>query len=256
MHDQYGLDGQGAIVTGASRGIGRAIAERFAAEGVDVTICSRDEEEITAVAEEIADDYDADCLGVACDVRETESVAAMVEDTAAAFGGVDYLVNNAGASFMAGFSDISENGWESVVGVNLYGTVNCTRAAADHLQDGGGAVVNLASVAGQQGAPYMSHYGAAKAAVVNLTTTLASEWAGEDVRVNCVAPGYVATPGLESQMGISAEEIDREQVDRTVGVSAEIADTVQFLASDAASFLTGETIAPKGKPQIEETPET
>ena len=256
MHDQYGLDGQGAIVTGASRGIGRAIAERFAAEGVDVTICSRDEEEITAVAEEIADDYDADCLGVACDVRETESVAAMVEDTAAAFGGVDYLVNNAGASFMAGFSDISENGWESVVGVNLYGTVNCTRAAADHLQDGGGAVVNLASVAGQQGAPYMSHSGAAKAAVVNLTTTLASEWAGEDVRVNCVAPGYVATPGLESQMGISAEEIDREQVDRTVGVSAEIADTVQFLASDAASFLTGETIAPKGKPQIEETPET
>lgn len=256
MHDQFGLDGEAAIVTGGSRGIGRAVAERFAAEGVDVTVCSRDEEEISAVAEEITDEYAGDCLGVACDVRESDSVAAMVEDTVAAFGGIDYLVNNAGASFMAGFGDISENGWESVIGVNLYGTVNCARAAAPHLEDGGGAVVNLASVAGQQGAPYMSHYGAAKAAVVNLTTTLGYEWAGEDVRVNCVAPGYVATPGLASQMGITAEEIDREQVDRTVGVSAEIADTVQFLASDAASFLTGETIAPKGKPQIDETPQT
>ena len=92
--------------------------------------------------------------------------------------------------------------------------------------------------------------------MINLTTSLAYEWAGDDVRVNCVAPGYVATPGLESQMGISAEAIDRETVDRTVGVEAEIADVVQFLASDAASFLTGETITPKGKPQIEDVPET
>jgi NAD(P)-dependent dehydrogenase (short-subunit alcohol dehydrogenase family) len=255
MHEQYGLTAESAIVTGASRGIGRTVAERFADEGVDVTICSRDGDEISDVAESIAAEFDGECYGVECDVRDTDSVEAMVEATVERFGGVDVLVNNAGASFMAGFDDISENGWDSVVGVNLDGTVNCTRAASEHLKDSGGAVVNLASVAGQQGAPFMSHYAAAKAAVINLTTSLAYEWASDDVRVNCVAPGYIATPGLESQMGISADAIDRETIDRTVGIEEEIADTIQFLASDAASFLTGETIAPKGKPQIEDTPE-
>jgi NAD(P)-dependent dehydrogenase (short-subunit alcohol dehydrogenase family) len=256
MHDQYGLDAETAIVTGSSRGIGRTVAERFADEGVDVTICSRDSDEISDAAATIASEFDGECYGVECDVRETDSVEAMVEATNERFGGVDLLVNNAGASFMAGFDDISENGWDSVVGVNLGGTVNCTRAAGEYLKDGNGAVVNVASVAGQQGAPYMSHYAAAKAGVINLTTSLAAEWAGEDVRVNCVAPGYIATPGLASQMGISADAIDRESVDRTVGIEEEIADTIQFLASDAASFLTGETIVPKGKPQIEDTPET
>ncbi|MFB6189278.1 MAG: SDR family NAD(P)-dependent oxidoreductase [Halapricum sp.] len=256
MHEQFGLTAEAAVVTGASRGIGRTVAERFADEGVDVTVCSRDGEEASDAAAEISDIYAGDCLGVECDVRDREAVAAMVEATVERFGGIDLLVNNAGASFVAGFDDISENGWESVVGVNLHGTVNCTQAASEYLRDSGGVVVNVASFAGQQGAPYMSHYAAAKAAVINLTTSLAAEWASEGVRVNCVAPGYVATPGLASQMGITASEIDRETVDRTVGIEAEIADVVQFLASEAASFLTGETITPKGKPQIEETPET
>jgi NAD(P)-dependent dehydrogenase (short-subunit alcohol dehydrogenase family) len=255
MHDQFGLDGDAAIVTGASRGIGRTVAERFADEGVDVTICSRDDEEITEAATAIDEAYDGACQGLACDVRDRETVEAMVAATTEAYGGVDYLVNNAGASFVAGFDDISANGWDSVVGVNLHGTVNCTQAASDSLREGGGAVVNVASHAGTQGAPYMSHYAAAKAAVINLTTTLGYEWAGDDVRVNCVAPGYVATPGLETQMGISAEAVDRDTADRTVGVEAEVADAIQFLASRAASFLTGETVPLKGKPQIEDTPE-
>jgi NAD(P)-dependent dehydrogenase (short-subunit alcohol dehydrogenase family) len=254
MHDQFGLSGESAIVTGATRGIGRSVAERFAHEGIDVTICSRTAEEAKEAAEAIDDAFEGRCLGVECDVREESAVEEMIETTDDTFGGIDLLVNNAGASFMAGFDDISANGWESVVGVNLFGTVNCTRAASEHLKDGGGAVVNVASFAGQQGAPYMSHYAAAKAAVVNLTASLAYEWAGDDVRVNCVAPGYVATAGLESQMGISADDVDRETVDRSIGLVEEIADVTQFLCSDAASFLTGETIAPKGKPQIEETP--
>ena len=163
-------------------------------------------------------------------------------------------MNNAGASFMAGFDDISPNGWATIVDSNLTGTYHCSQAAAEHLADGGGAVVNLASVAGRDGSPYMSHYGAAKAGVINLTRSLAYEWAGRGVRVNCVAPGFVATPGLASQMGIEADDLDRDDVDRRVGLSEEIADVVQFLASPAASFLTGETVAPAGKPDVMETP--
>jgi NAD(P)-dependent dehydrogenase (short-subunit alcohol dehydrogenase family) len=101
----------------------------------------------------------------------------------------------------------------------------------------------------------MSHYGAAKAAVVNLTRSLAFEWASDGVRVNCIAPGFVATPGLASQMGISADDVDRETVERRVGVSEEIADVARFLASDASSFVVGETIAAAGVPDVMESPD-
>jgi len=260
MTDRFALDGT-AVVTGASKGIGRAVAERFAAAGANVAVCARTDDEIEAAAAEISDAYAGEAVGVACDVRDREAVAAFVETAVERFGGVDTLVNNAGASFVAGFEDISANGWQSVVDVNLTGTVNCTQAAADPLKESGtdgtaSSVVNVSSLAGVQGAPHMSHYGAAKAAIQNLTRSLAAEWAGDGVRVNCVAPGYVATPGVEAQMGISPGEIDRETVDRTVGTSAEVADAVQFLASDAASFVTGETLPVAGVPEIEHTPRT
>jgi NAD(P)-dependent dehydrogenase (short-subunit alcohol dehydrogenase family) len=182
-------------------------------------------------------------------------VDALVETTVEAFGGVDVLVNNAGASFMAGFDDISPNGWATIVDINLTGTYHCTQAAGPHLADGG-RVVNISSVAGTQGSPYMSHYGAAKAGVVNLTTSLAYEWAGDDVRVNCVAPGFVATPGVEAQMGVTADDVERDEVDRRIGTSEEIADAVQFLVSEASSFVTGETLVAQGVPQVMEVPET
>ncbi|MBX0321502.1 SDR family oxidoreductase [Halomicroarcula sp. F13] len=253
MPDRFSVDGP-AVVTGASRGIGRAVAATFAADGADVAICSRDEGEITGTAAALSDAHPGEVIGVECDVRDRDSVEALVEAAVAEFGGLGVLVNNAGASFVASFDDISPNGWQSVVDVNLTGTVNCAQAASDHIA-GGGSVVNVASVAGEDGAPYMSHYAASKAAIINLTRTLAYEWAGDDVRVNCVAPGYVATPGLESQMGISADAVDRDEVDRNVGVSEEIADVVRFLASDAASFVTGQTLTPRGVPPIEETPD-
>ncbi|MFC3476533.1 SDR family NAD(P)-dependent oxidoreductase [Halobacterium litoreum] len=252
MTDRFSVSGT-AIVTGASSGIGRAIAERFAADGASVVVCSREQENVDPVAEGIREDGGT-ALAVECDVTDRDAVEALVEATVEEFGGVDCLVNNAGASFVAGFDDISPNGWRTIVDVNLTGTYNCTHAAAEHLQDGGGSVVNLASVAGQEGAPYMSHYAAAKAAVINLTRTLAMEWAGQGVRVNCIAPGFVATPGLESQMGISADDIDRETVDKRVGVSEEIADAARFLASPAASFVVGETLTAGGVPQGEEVP--
>jgi 3-oxoacyl-[acyl-carrier protein] reductase len=254
--DRFGVAGQTVIVTGASSGIGRAIAEQFAAEGADVVVCSREQENVDPVAAGIDDDEDGGrALAVECDVTDRDAVDALVEATVEEFGGVDCLVNNAGASFMASFDDISENGWATVVDINLTGTYNCTQAAGEYLKDGGGTVINLSSVAGQQGAPYMSHYGAAKAAVVNLTSTLAYEWASEDVRVNCIAPGFVATPGVEAQMGVTADDVDREEVERRIGTSEEIADLAQFLASDASSYVVGETVTAAGVPDVMETPD-
>ncbi|MFU8870180.1 SDR family NAD(P)-dependent oxidoreductase [Natronococcus sp.] len=254
--DQFGVDGDVAIVTGASSGIGAAIAKGFADDGVDVVICSREQDNVDPVAEEIAgSDRPGSALPVECDVTDREAVDALVEATVEEFGGLDVLVNNAGASFMANFDDISENGWKTIVDINVHGTYHCTQAAADHLKDGGGIVINLASVAGQSGSPYMSHYGAAKAAVVNLTTTLSYEWAADGVRVNCIAPGFVATKGVENQMGISADEVDRTEVERRMGTVDEIADLAQFLASPASSYLVGETITAQGVPRIEESPE-
>ena len=256
-HDRFSVEGQVAVVTGASSGIGKAIAEQFAAGGADVVICSREQENVEPVAEGIEDsDRPGEALAVECDVTDREAVDALVEATVEEFGGIDTLVNNAGASFMANFDDISLNGWETIVDINLHGTYHCTQAAGEHLADGGGSVVNMASVAGQQGAPYMSHYGAAKAAVINLTSTLAYEWASEDVRVNCIAPGFVATPGVASQMGVTAGDIDRDSVDRTIGLSEEIADLTQFLASPASSYVVGETVRAAGVPQIEESPQS
>jgi 3-oxoacyl-[acyl-carrier protein] reductase len=254
--DQFSVDGDVAIVTGSSSGIGRVIAERFADDGVDVVVCSREMDNVEPVADGIEEsDRPGSAHAVECDVTDRDAVDALVEATVEAFGGVDVLVNNAGASFMAGFDDISENGWETIVDINLTGTYHCTQAAGPHLKDAGGSVINLSSVAGQQGAPWMSHYAAAKAAVENLTRTLAYEWAGDDVRVNCIAPGFVATPGVASQMGVTADDVDRSEVERRIGVSEEIADVAQFLASPASSYLVGETITAAGVPDIMENPE-
>ncbi|ARS89397.1 SDR family NAD(P)-dependent oxidoreductase [Natrarchaeobaculum aegyptiacum] len=251
--DQFSVDGDVAIVTGSSSGIGKAIAEQFADDGVDVVVSSREQENVDPVAEAITDsDAEGEALALECDVTDREAVDAMVERTVEEFGGIDVLVNNAGASFMADFDDISENGWKTIVDINLNGTYNCTHAAADSLKDGGGAVINFASVAGQRGSPLMSPYGASKAGVINFTTTLSHEWADDDVRVNCIAPGFVATPGVESQMGVSADNIDREEVSRRIGTVEEIADVTQFLASPASSYVVGETITVQGVPQISE----
>ncbi|MDZ7702791.1 MAG: glucose 1-dehydrogenase [Halobacteriales archaeon] len=253
--DQFSVAGRTAIVTGGSSGIGRSIAERFAADGADVTVCSREQANVDPVAEAINDRDGGRALAVECDVREPDAVGAMVAATVDEFGGLDTLVNNAGASFMTEFGSMSENAWKTIVDINLHGTFHCCQAAGEPLREDGGVVVNMASVAGEFGAAYMSHYGAAKAAVINLTKSLAWEWAADDVRVNCIAPGFVATPGVAAQMGVEADEIDRETVDKRIGTVEEIADLTQFLASPASSYLVGETVSAAGKPRLETAPE-
>ena len=255
--EQFSVSGDVALVTGGSRGIGRAIAEQFVADDVDVVLCSREGDEVRDVADEIVDvsTTDADAVGVECDVRDRDDVASMVDAAVSEFGGVDVLVNNAATTFTSAFDDIDPEGWASVLETNLLGTYNCTRAAADPLRDGGGSVVNIASVAGLQGSAYMSHYAASKAAVINLTRTLGFEWAEFDVRVNCVAPGYVTTPAVEENLGIEADDVDRDEVARQTGLPEEVADIVQFLASPASSYVVGETLRARGRPDLKRRPD-
>lgn len=255
--NQFSIDGSPAIVTGASGGIGETIARRFLEDDVDVTICSRSIDRVGPVAEELNNQS----LGgrahpVECDIRDREAVESMVEETHSQFGPVKVLVNNAGASFMAPFEDISPNGWSTIIEINLNGTYNCIQAVEESMKNqDGGTIINISSVAGLRGSPYMSHYGSAKAGVINLTRTLSEEWAEHGIRINCVAPGLVATEGVEEQMDLDLGDYNRDEVDRGVGLTEEIADVVQFLASPASSFIIGETLAARGVPQNLETEE-
>jgi NAD(P)-dependent dehydrogenase (short-subunit alcohol dehydrogenase family) len=249
---EFGVEGEAAIVTGSSQGIGRSIAETLATGGADVVVCSRSQERVDEVAGSIeSSDAPGRALAVECNVREREQVEALVDATVEEFGGVDVLVNNAGGEFVAAFEDISPNGWNAIVDLNLNGTFHCTQVAGEAMrEDDGGRIVNISSVNGQHAAPGESHYGAAKAAIIRLTETLAVEWAEHGIRVNCVAPGLIQTPGVAETLGIDAEEMPpREQVDRRIGYGEDVADVVQFLASPAAAFVNGETYTVKGVPR-------
>lgn len=258
MAGRFSLDGQTAIVTGASTGIGKAIAHRYAKAGANTVVCSRTANDIERVSDDInAGPADGSAVAIECDVTDRSSVRKLVEQTVDQFGCLDILVNNAGAGFMSSFADISENGWKTIVDINLHGVFQCSQIANEYMQEtDGGVVINLASLGGEYGAPTMSHYGAAKAGIINLTRTLGYEWTDDNIRVNCISPGLVATEGVKTQMGLEAgAEPDRTQVDRHFGHPEEIADIAQFLASPASSYINGETITAEGIPTVEEPPE-
>jgi NAD(P)-dependent dehydrogenase (short-subunit alcohol dehydrogenase family) len=252
LHEaDFGVEGQSVVVTGASQGIGRTIAETFATAGANVAICSRSQDRVDPVAEEIEMETDSRCLAVECNVRDRDDVEAFFEAVVEEFGGIDTLVNNAGGEFVAAFDDISPKGWNAIVDLNLGGTFHCTQVAGGYMQEGdGGTVINMSSVNGQHAAPSESHYSASKAAIIRLTETLSVEYASEGIRVVCVAPGLIQTPGVAETLGIQSEEMPpREEVDRRIGHTEDIADVVQFLASPAAAFVNGETYTVKGVPR-------
>ncbi|MFB6312217.1 MAG: SDR family NAD(P)-dependent oxidoreductase [Salinirussus sp.] len=248
--DPYSVEGRNAVVTGASRGIGKGIAETLADAGANVAICSRAQERVDPVAESIEADGGT-ALAVECDVRDVDAVQNLVDETVETFGGLDLMVTNAGADFVAPFAEISENGWKTIVDINLHGTRHCAHAAGAQMRDnGGGDIITISSVNGTHAAPGESHYGAAKAGIIRLTETLAVEWAEHGIRVNCVAPGLIQTPGVADTLGIDESDMPaRETVDRRIGHPEDVADIVRFLASPGAAFMTGETVQAKGVPQ-------
>ena len=212
---QFHVDGETAIVTGASQGIGESIAKKLADDGVQVAICSRSRDRFQSVVDDIEADGGT-VYAAECDVTDRDQVFTFVDEVVEAFGDVDVLVNNAGGSFPSPFEDLSENAWKTIVDINLHGAMHFTQAAGEVMREGdGGYVVNVISGAGlEDGAPYMSQYGAAKAGLHNLTQSVADEWKGDGIRVNSVSPGAIATPGMAESLDIDPDDLPpREQVD-------------------------------------------
>ena len=251
----FSLEGKTAIVTGGGTGIGKAIALEFARAGADVALCSRKLEHLEPVAKQIRD-LGRRSFAMAVDVRQEDQVKAVVDRAVAELGRLDVMVNNAGASFRARPEDISLNGWNAVVQINLNGVfLGCKWAGQHMLERGSGVIINIASVAGVYGSTMMSHYGAAKSAVIMLTRELGIAWGRKGVRVNCVAPGPVETEGYLDVL--HKTDPDAEKTYRAVaarvgmgrwGRVEEIAYPCVFLASEASSFMTGETIVVDGGP--------
>ncbi|MFQ5828786.1 MAG: SDR family NAD(P)-dependent oxidoreductase [Candidatus Methylomirabilia bacterium] len=256
----FSLEGKVSIVTGGGVGIGKSIAIEFARAGADVVIASRKLENLEPVSAEIRS-IGRRSFAMGVDVRNEDQVRDLVERTARELGKLDIMVNNAGASFMARPEDITMNGWNAVVGINLNGVFfGCKWAGKRMMQQGGGVIVNVASTAGIYGSVMMSHYGAAKAAVINLTRALGTAWTRQNIRVNCIAPGPIETQGyLDNLHKIvpDPEAVYKAVASRVAmgrwGKVQEIAYPCIFLASEASSFMTGETIVVDGGPPSRES---
>ncbi|MEU5989563.1 3-oxoacyl-ACP reductase family protein [Spirillospora sp. NPDC047418] len=240
------LQGRTAIVTGAGRGIGRAIAEKLAAEGALLVATDIDE----AAAKQTAADLGGDAIGIRTDVTSRESVVATVGKTLARFGRIDVLVNNAGWDVAGPFVDSDPADWDRIMAVNLYGVLHACHAVLPVMAaQKSGAVVNIGSDAGRVGSSGEAVYSAAKGGVIAFTKTLAREQARYRVRANCVCPGPTDTALFASMGGDDPrlrEALVRAIPFRRLAEPADIAAVVAFLASDEAGFVTGQTVSVSG----------
>lgn len=247
--DLFSLEGKVAVVTGASRGIGREIAMGFARAGADVVVAARTKDDLERLAKEIGL-LGRRSLPVAMDVTDRAQVDELMERSARELGRLDVLVNNAGGiRFMAPLVDVRSEGWDKVLALNLDAVFHATQAAAKRMVGlGGGSIIQISSVAGVQGGQGVSPYSAAKGGVRLMTQTAAKELARSRVRLNSIAPGWIATD-LNANLRESAEL--GEGIIRTIpmgrwGRPEEVVGAAIFLASDAASFVTGTTIVVDG----------
>lgn len=232
------------LITGASRGIGAATAEAFAKSGYSVIInYNKNKNTAQALARKISQLYKADCTAYGCDISDSPSVAEMFKT----FGDIDVLVNNAGISGQKLFTDITDEDWRRMVGVNLDGVFYCSREALrGMIKRKSGSIINISSMWGQVGGSCEVHYSAAKAGVIGLTKALAKEVAPSNIRVNCIAPGIIDTDMMKDFDEETRNELKNETPLLRLGTPEDIANAALFLASDKASFITGQILGVNG----------
>lgn len=236
------LTGKVCVVTGASRGLGEAIAKEFVRQGATVVVSSHAADPASPVAEAIrADGLNA--IDVIADVTKPDEVDNLFAQTIAAFGHVDVLVNNAGIGAIAPSESLSLDQWNRTIAVNLTGPLVCAQAAVRHgLENRGGVIINIASIFGVTGVAQRAAYAATKHGLVGLTKVLAVEWAARNIRVVAINPGYVRTALDELDQvagGYTSSDIEGRTPLGRFGTPEEIADVAAFLASDKASYITG-----------------
>jgi NAD(P)-dependent dehydrogenase (short-subunit alcohol dehydrogenase family) len=255
MTDVFDLTGKVAVVTGGGTGIGAATARLLAEHGADIVIASRTTEEIERVAASIGEASGRRCVPVTTDVKQEGDVTRMVQRTVDELGSIDILVNNAGGTRLGPLESMPTRGWDSIFELNVRGPFLCTREAGRHMieQGNGGAIVNVSSGAGRTGVKGGAHYSAAKAGLQMFTSVTAAEWGRYGIRANCVAVGLVASEraveawrvaNLDTRAATEQTPIGRP------GTPEEVAQAIVFFASDAASYISGQTLAVDGGPQM------
>jgi NAD(P)-dependent dehydrogenase (short-subunit alcohol dehydrogenase family) len=259
------FSGVSVAITGGGSGIGRRTAMRFAQLGANVSLCGRrkdalDEAKAAVDAAAAAAGFSTSCFIQTADVKKPEDLAAWRDGTLATFGAVDVVVCNAGANFLAPAASISPNGFATVIGTILMGTWNTVHAWFPHLSERpqGSSIIMMAATNGYTASPLMAHSGAGKAGMLNLTQTLAVEWASSRIRVNAVATGPVDTEGANARLWADSEA--RSRVEKSVplgrmGNVDDCADAVLFLCSPAENFITGTTVTTDGGNFLKPLPE-
>jgi 3-oxoacyl-[acyl-carrier protein] reductase len=252
-----GLAGKAAIVGGASRGIGRAIALALAQEGCSVAICARGQEELEAAAAEIRSQTSAQALPVVCDMANHDDIRRLVHQTAETFGRIDIIVNNAGGPPLGTFDDFSDAEWQKAIDQNFLSAVRTVREALPFLRRRGGRIINITSVAVKQPIDRLILSNSVRLGVVGMAKTLSREVARDSITVNNVCPGNIATQRLLSlfearaqREGRTFQEVVAEEEGHTptgfLGEPSDVAALVTFLASDKARYISGATIQVDG----------
>ena len=242
--------GEVALVSGGGSGLGRAIAVQMAELGAHVAICGRRIERLEETAEAIRA-KGGTVSTHAMSIRDPDAVTALVADVVARHGRLDHLVNNAGGQFPQAAIDYSVKGWNAVIDTNLNGSWYMMQATARHWRDQmqAGTITNIVAVV-TRGMPGVAHTCAARAGVIHLSKTLATEWAPLGIRINCVAPGAIATGGMEVYSEEARRELPRSNLMQRFGTAQDVADAVVYLAAPSGRFITGEVLTVDGGNQI------